>query len=240
MPAIEPSTTSVPSPVPSTGAMKASPQGRLPKAPRSFSSPASTIAVRPSSPSRRSLPRGQVIRASAPRVERARDRCAAPAQRRMSAPITRASISSVTPGIEATRAPASVAALRAAVWESDWIVGARTTSAASIAAATVAGGSAACESRSEITASVASRALALRVDPQQRPELFGDRVADHQHLLAGLQAQAIADHRPHRPVQSLGHRPRLCASASSAIRRHAIATITVPAGVAQLVRAAES
>ena len=74
----------------------------------------------------------------------------------MSAPITRASISSVTPGIEATRTPASLAALRAAVWESDWIVGAITTSAASIAAATAAGGSAACESRSAISAIVAS------------------------------------------------------------------------------------
>ena len=46
----------------------------------------------------------------------------------MSALITRASISSVTPGSVAARAPASVAALRAAVWESDWTVGARTTS----------------------------------------------------------------------------------------------------------------
>ena len=43
----------------------------------------------------------------------------------MSALITRASISSVTPGRVAARAPASVAALRAAVWESDWTVGAR-------------------------------------------------------------------------------------------------------------------
>ena len=73
-----------------------------------------------------------------------------------SAPITRASISPVTPGIEATRTPASVAARRASVWEIDWIVGATTMSAASIAAATAAGGSAACDSRSEITASVAS------------------------------------------------------------------------------------
>ena len=48
----------------------------------------------------------------------------------MSALITRASISSVTPGSVAIRAPASDAALRAAVWESDWTVGARTTSAA--------------------------------------------------------------------------------------------------------------
>ncbi len=155
-PAIEPSTTSVPSPVPSSGAMKPSPQGRLPKAPRAVSSPASGIAVRPSSPSRRSLPLAQVIRASEPASSAAAT--AAPRRRSsaMSALITRASISSVTPGRVAIRTPASLAALRAAVWESDWTVGASTTSAAAIAAATGAGGSAACESRSEITARVAS------------------------------------------------------------------------------------
>jgi hypothetical protein len=54
------------------------------------------------------------------------------------------------------RTPASLACLRAAVWERDWIVGASTTSAAVIAAATARGGSAAAESRSEITARVAS------------------------------------------------------------------------------------
>ncbi len=68
----------------------------------------------------------------------------------MSALITRASISSVAPGRVAIRAPASVAALRAAVCESDCTVGASTTSAAAIAAATDAGGSAACEARSAI------------------------------------------------------------------------------------------
>ena len=62
----------------------------------------------------------------------------------------------MTPGRVPIRTPASLAALRAAVWESDWIVGARTTSAAAIAAATARGGSAAAESRSEITARVAS------------------------------------------------------------------------------------
>ena len=62
----------------------------------------------------------------------------------------------MTPGRVAMRTPASLAALRAAVWESDWTVGARTTSAAPIAAPTGRGGSAACESRSAITVSVAS------------------------------------------------------------------------------------
>ncbi len=77
--AIEPSTTSVPSAVPSTGAMKPSPQGRLPKAPLAVSSPASTIPSRPSSEKRRSLPLPSVMRASEPRVQRVDDRPAAPA-----------------------------------------------------------------------------------------------------------------------------------------------------------------
>ena len=142
--------------VPSTGAMNPSPQGRFPKAPGSVSSPASGMPVRPSSPSLRSEPFGQVIRASDPAVSSsaiARPFLRSPS---MSALITRASISSVTPGSVAIRAPASVAALRAAVWESDWTVGASTTSAAAIAAAIGAGGSAACETRSAITLSTPS------------------------------------------------------------------------------------
>ncbi len=70
--------------------------------------------------------------------------------------ISRVSISSVTPGSVPILTPASLACLRAAVWESDWIVGASTTSASAIAAATASGGSAAADSRSEITARVAS------------------------------------------------------------------------------------
>ena len=97
--AIEPSTTSVPSAVPSTGAMKPSPQGRLPKAPRLPSSPASTIASRPSRPSRRSLPWGQVMRASAPPLRAGDDRPAAAARpRRGRWSSAGVSISSVTPG----------------------------------------------------------------------------------------------------------------------------------------------
>ena len=106
------------------------------------------------------------------------------------------------------RTPASLAALRAAVWESDWIVGASTTSAAAIAAATGArrlGGV-----RVALGHHRQRRvgAVALRLDPHQRPDLFGDRVADDQHLLARIDAHALADHRPHRPVQLLRHRPQ--------------------------------
>src|SRR4029077_15868816 len=64
--AIEPSTTSVPSAVPSTGAMTPSPQGRLPKAPLAESSPASTIPWRPSIEKVRSLPWRQGIRTCEP------------------------------------------------------------------------------------------------------------------------------------------------------------------------------
>ena len=52
-------------------------------------------------------------------VERRRDRVTLPPQAPMSALITRASISSVTPGRVAQRALASLARFRAAVWESD-------------------------------------------------------------------------------------------------------------------------
>src|SRR5882757_1792214 len=154
--AIEPSTTRVPSAVPSTGAMNPSPQGRLPKAPLAESSPASTIPSRPSIEKLRSLPLRQVIRTCEPWFSAL---TIAQPRRRISSRspfISRASISSVTPGRVAIRTPASLAALRAAVWDSDWIVGARTTSAAAIAAATGRGGSAAWVSRSEITARVAS------------------------------------------------------------------------------------
>ena len=108
-----------------------------------------------------------MIRASAPAVSRSA--IAAPLRRRpsMSALITRASISSVAPGRVAIRAPASVAALRAAVCESDCTVGQRTTSAAAIAAATEAGGSVPCVSRSAISARTPS-ASARPASPRRR------------------------------------------------------------------------
>ena len=119
--------------------------------------------------------------------------------------ISRASISSVTPGRLPIRTPASLAALRAAVWEIDWIVGARTTSAAAIAAATarrrLGGGRFALGHHRQGRVG----AVALRLDPHQRADLFGHRVADHQHLLARRDAHALADHRPHRPIQLRAH-----------------------------------
>ena len=148
--AIVPSTTSVPSAVPSIGAMKPSPAGRFPNAPGAVRSPASAIASRSPRPSRRSEPSGQVIRASEPAVSAAA--IASPFRRRpsRSADITRATISSVAPGSDATRTPAAVAARRAAVCESDLTVGSRTTSAAAIAAATESGGSLPDSARSPI------------------------------------------------------------------------------------------
>ena len=70
--------------------------------------------------------------------------------------ITRASISPVTPGIVAPRAPASVARLRAVVWLSDRLVGAMNTSQSASAAASVRGGSVPSVARSSITARTAS------------------------------------------------------------------------------------
>ena len=72
----------------------------------------------------------------------------------------------------ATRTPASLAALRAAVWESDWIVGAITTSAASIAAATLCRRLGRCESRSAISAIVASAPspwATIRISAREAP-----------------------------------------------------------------------
>ena len=124
----------------------------------------------------------------------------------MSALMTRASISSVTPGSVAVRAPASVAALRAAVWESDWTVGARTTSAAAIAAAIGGGGSAAWEPRSAITASTASAPASCAVSRMPLADPLGGRVADHQHVLALTHPEAVADDRLDRMIE-LAHRP---------------------------------
>ena len=142
------------------------------------------------------------------RARRARSATARPLRRSpsMSALITRASISSVTPGSVAhPRARPRWPRLRAAVWESDWTVGARTTSAAAIAAATVRGGSAACEARSEITARTASAPASAASSRRRSPRRCGRRVADHQHLLALLDAEAVAHHRSHRPLE-VAHR----------------------------------
>ena len=119
----------------------------------------------------------------------------------MSALITRASISSVTPGSVAIRAPASLARLRAAVCESDCTVGASTTSAAAIASATGPGGSAACDARSAITASTASAPGVRGLGSHALAEALGRRVADDQHLLALADAEAVADDRAHRLIE---------------------------------------
>ena len=209
--------------------MKPSPQGRLPKAPRVPSSPASTIAM----PALEAEPQVAAVAAGDPRLGAAVEQRATTAQprRRISSRspvISRASISSVTPGRVPIRTPASLAALRAAVWESDWIVGASTTSAAAIAAATGArrlGG---------VRVALGDHrqrrvgAVALRLDPHQRADLFGHRIADHQHLLARRDAHALADHRPHRPVQLRAHRATLARSMPDPLqRRSPTATLTM-------------
>ena len=136
--------------------MNASPHGRFPKLPGEVRSPSSAIPARPVRSKVASVPRGQVIRARLPAVNSsaaALDRLAI-----VSNPtaITRPSISAVTPGIVAPRAPASVACLRAAVWLSDLVVAAMYRSQAPSAAAIGGGGSVPSVARSSMIASTAS------------------------------------------------------------------------------------
>ncbi len=134
--------------------------------------------MRPSRPRRRSLPWSQVIRASVPR---SRISATLPPRRRssaMSSDITRASISTVAPGRVAVRVPDSLARLRAAVCESDWTVGASRTSAATIASATIAGGSPAWEARSPITASTASAPTDFGFGPHRLAQAVCRRIAE--------------------------------------------------------------
>ena len=119
----------------------------------------------------------------------------------MSADITRASISSVTPGRVAIRTPASVAALRAAVCESDCTVGQRTTSAAAIAAATDRGGSVPDSARSADQRQDAVGADPPRLAAKALAEPDRRRVGDHQHLLALADAEAVAHHRAHGSLE---------------------------------------
>ena len=124
----------------------------------------------------------------------------------MSALITRASISSVTPGRVAIRAPASLAALRAAVWESDCTVGARTTSAAAIAAANAAGGSPAWDAALGHHRQDRLRPGRGSLVAQRHADPLGRLVADHEHLLAFAHPEAVANHGPRRSIQALAHR----------------------------------
>src|ERR1019366_84358 len=102
-------------PSPPAGAMKPSPQGRFPNAPAAVRSPSSDRPVRPPRSSRKSDPRGHVSRASSASPSSAATAWERDAIRSKSIAIARASMSSVTPGSVAPRAPASVARLRAAV-----------------------------------------------------------------------------------------------------------------------------
>ena len=104
----------------------------------------------------RSVPSGQVTCARVPASSSAATAPERAAIVSKSTAMTRASMSSVTPGIVAPRAPASVARLRALVWLSDRVVGAMNTSHAASAAAMLAGGSVPSVARSSITMSTAS------------------------------------------------------------------------------------
>ena len=214
--------------VPSSGAMKPSPQGRLPKAPRALRSPASTIEVRPSSPRRRSLPLAQVIRASEP----------ASSSAQIASPRRRSSLHLGAhhpgqhllgdaghrrdPGAGLARGLAGGGVGERLDRRRDHHVGGE-------------------HRRGDRRRRLGGVRLALRHHRQgrvgalalgdaadQRPERLGGRIADHQHRpRPGATARHSRTTTPDRSVQLLGH-------AAKAI------TIPVPAGVAQLVRAAES
>ena len=87
------------------------------------------------------------------------------------------------------------------MWESDCTVGARTTSAAAIAAATGAGGSARVRGALGHQAQhrVGPGPPGLAAQPLAEPERR--RVADHQHLLALADAEAVADDRAHGALE---------------------------------------
>ena len=173
--------------------MNPSPHGRLPNALGPLRSPSSAIPVRPVRSIVKSEPRGQVKRASPALLSRS----ASARERRWSVAkshaIRRASMSSVTPGSVAPRAPASLAALRARVCDSERDVGAMKTSASLSAPATAAGGSA--PSRG---ARVHDREHGLRPALRRR---VAQRVADgarrvvddDHHLIALADAQALVD-----------------------------------------------
>ena len=129
----------------------------------------------------------------------------------MSALITRASMSSVTPGSVATRAPFSLARLRAAVCESDWTVGARTTSAAAIASATVARRLGRVRGALRHHGQDRVRSGAGGLVAQALPHVLGRRVADDEDVLAVLDAEAVPHHRADGSIEvGVRHDVSLC------------------------------
>src|SRR3954447_4847769 len=146
-------------PVPFAGAMNPSPHGRLPNAPGAVRSPSSAMPWRPLRSRLRSVPRGHAIFASVPLSSSSAIACERLFRRSKSIAISRASMSVVTCGIVAPRAPASLARLRASVWLSERDAGAMNTSHAASASATGAGGSEAAVGRGDITARTASAPL---------------------------------------------------------------------------------
>src|SRR3954447_18526971 len=143
-------------PVPFAGAMNPSPHGRLPKAPGAVRSPSSAMPWRPVRSSVRSVPRGHAILASLALSRSCATACERLFRRSKSIDMSRASMSAVTCGIVAPRAPASLARLRASVWLSDRLAGAMNTSHAASASATGAGGSEPSVGRGDITVRTAS------------------------------------------------------------------------------------
>ena len=186
--------------------MNPSPQGRLPKAPRR----GQVAGVGDRRCGRRARAAGrsrsaQVIRASDPAVSDLGDRRAlAPQALDVGAHHPREHLlGRPRAGSRSARRPRWRPCARRCA-RATGPVGQRTTSAAAIAAATGAGGSAACvvalghQREHAVGAGPAGLAAQALAEPDRR------RVADHQHLLAGADSEAVANHGGDRPLE-LGH-----------------------------------
>ena len=183
--------------VPSIGAMKPSPQGRLPKAPGALRSPASGIPSR----SPEAEPQVGPVRVGDPRLsargQQLGDRLALAAQALdVGRHHPREHLLGRRRAASRSAPRASVASRRASVCESDCMVGQRTTSAAAIAAATRGGRLGAVRARARpISARTPSAPGATGLAAQALAEPDRRRVGDHQDLLALPDPQAVADDR---------------------------------------------
>ena len=148
-----------------------------------------------------SLPRGQLTCASSAAVSSSATRRERAAIAGKSHAISRASMSSVTPGSVAPRAPASLAALRARVCESERRVGAMNTCAAASAAATAAGGSWPSTSRGSMTVITGSAPERATAACSAAPIDSRAAVDDDHDVLPALHAEALPDDGLDGPLQ---------------------------------------
>ena len=98
-----------------------------------------------------------------------------------------------------------VAALRAAVCDSDGRHGAMNTSQAASADATVSGGSFPRAASGATMISAASELASRAASKSVRPRSIAVRVGDHQHSIAAAHVEAVADHGPDGVRELIGH-----------------------------------